>query len=490
MRRYLTSTRSRLTALAVVLLAIAVIIAGGALQIAFTLTETGESDSALASQAGLIAAALGTGPDGQPTLGPSGAGGETQTGVAVHAALVSPQGAVIRPAAPLVSDSDLEQMAARVRSLGQPTWVDVAGTNGALRRAYAEPLGRPASSASVLVVSRSLRELQAADERDLLMLILFSGLVVLGGGMLAYWLAGRILQPVSRIAELARTLSERDLHRRVDTPMPRDELGDLVETFNEMLDRLEDSFESLRRFTADASHELRAPLALMQTEIEVALGRARMEPRDYRRSLISLAAEVRHLTRIVDQLLILARADAGALHPVAEAMDVADFLHEAVARWLVRARERNLRLAVDAPDSGVIIADPDLIRRVVDNLLDNAIRHAPAGGRVSLRAVETGTGWEFQVDDNGPGIPADLRDHLFRPFVRGDSARSRSEGGAGLGLALSAAIATASGGSLSLINRDGPGACFSLVLPEKFDGSSGGAGFRPPPARAASSRIV
>jgi signal transduction histidine kinase len=168
---------------------------------------------------------------------------------------------------------------------------------------------------------------------------------------------------------------------------------------------------------------------------------------------------------MVDQLLMLARADAGALHPAASNLDVADFLHETAARWRPMADRRHVRLDVDAPDSGSVSADPDLLRRVMDNLVDNATRHTPAGTAVQLTGALAAGGWTIEVRDEGPGIPPAARSTLFERFARADDARARDVGGAGLGLALSRAIAESHGGSLQLADQNGGGATFRLFIP-------------------------
>jgi signal transduction histidine kinase len=230
-----------------------------------------------------------------------------------------------------------------------------------------------------------------------------------------------------------------------------------------MLERLEATFGSLQRFTADASHELRAPLSVMRSQVEVALNRQR-EPADYERVLRSVLDQVQHLTRISDQLLLIARADAGELHPKPEPIDVVDFIHEMALPWQAAAESRRLEFAVEVPDSGELQADPALTRRAIDNLLDNAFHYAPELSTVRLAVRQEDSDWVFEVSDEGPGIPPDQRERIFERFARADSARTRSGGGAGLGLALSAAIATAQGGSLELVDRPAPGATFRLRL--------------------------
>ena len=180
-----------------------------------------------------------------------------------------------------------------------------------------------------------------------------------------------------------------------------------------------------------------------------------------------MQGEVDHLSRLSDQLLILARADAGALVPAKEGVDVADFLHETAARWEGVADERGTRVDVSAPSTGQMEGDPALLRRVLDNLIDNALRHAPQGTAVALRGYAADGGWNIDVADQGPGVAPDHRDRLFTRFARSDSARSPENGGAGLGLALSAAIARAHGGTLESVVNDAPGALFRLHIPHR-----------------------
>jgi heavy metal sensor kinase len=363
-----------------------------------------------------------------------------------------------------LDNSVLLSLASRAIAAHGAIWDNVVDSRNVPRRAYAAPLASGSTPAQALVVSRSVVEMQAAQQRVLLVLFAVSLALLLIGGALSYWLAGRALRPVRTIAGLARSISEHDLHRRVDVKVPADELGELVDTFNTMLARLEAGFISMGRFTADASHELRAPLALMRSELEGALSRSRSRE-EYERVLESLQAEVEHLSRLADQLLILARADSGALVPAQERVDIADLLHEAAARWEGVANANGVRIEVSAPSSGSAEADPALLRRVLDNLIDNGLRHTGPGTALALRGYAADGGWNLDVSDHGPGVAPDHRDRLFTRFARPDSSRSPEKGGAGLGLALSAAIARAHRGTLELVDTDGPGAVFRLHIP-------------------------
>jgi heavy metal sensor kinase len=466
--RRLTGTRGRLVLLAVGIVALALVIADGAVLGSIAVTQSQASDAVLVSQAQILLTGLQD-TNGQVTFDGSDLPAETQSGIAVDAAVVSSTAVLAQTASQPLDRVQLLQLGAQAVRNGQPIWANVVDSHHVSRRVYALPLTGSNNPDQTLVVSRSVEEMVAAQDRTLLILVASSLVLLVIGGVLTYWLAGRALRPVRTIAGMARSISERDLHRRVDIKVPPDELGELVDTFNSMLGRLEAAFTSMSTFTANASHELRAPLALMRTEVDGALSRSR-STEEYRRVLESLQQEVEHLGRLSDQLLILARADAGALVPAKEQIDVADFLHETAARWEEVAKKQGSRLEVVAPSHGRMEADPALLRRVVDNLIDNAVRHNAAGAAVKVSGYRDNGGWNVEVADQGPGVPANHRDMLFTRFARVDSARSREDGGAGLGLALSAAIARAHGGTLELVGESSPGAVFRLYVPNVDSG--------------------
>jgi signal transduction histidine kinase len=428
MRRVLAGTRIRLTLTFAAVLAAAILVADVALYLALSRAETSAAADVLVSQANTIVSGIED-VNGGLRFGGGDLPTETQQGIAVEAAIVNSDGSISQSPGQALSNSTLAGIAATARTKSTPAPpFSVRDSRGVPRLVYAERL-QTGQNAPVLIVSRSISELQAALNQTILFLALLSLLVVLAGTLLAHRLAGGILEPVRRIASTARSLSQHDLNRRVEVDVPPDERGELVETFNGMLARLEASFESLRRFTADASHELRSPLALMRSELEGTLARART-PAEYQQILRGLEDEVEHMSRMVDQLLMLARADAGALRPAETNLDVADFLHETAARWRPVAESRNVRVDVDAPDSGSVWADPDLLRRVMDNLIDNASRHTPQGTAVRLIGAPTAEGWNIDVHDEGPGVPPSTRANRSCGVVRtvcpgGWRARSR-----------------------------------------------------------------
>ncbi len=464
MRRRLSGTRARLTLIHAAVLAGAILLADLALYVALATFERNSVDEVLHSQASTIAAGIED-VNGQIRFGGGDLPTETQQGIAVDAAIVSRSGSIIQTPAQVFSSATLQQLARPALQSSSSALADATDRSGVPRRVFVESLGGTQGADAVLVVSRSLVELNANLNRLLLFLGIFSALIVLGGAVLAHWLTGRVLLPVRRIASLARSFGQADLHRRVELAVPPDELGELVETFNGMLARLEASFESLRRFTADASHELRSPLTIMRSELEVTRSRPRTAA-EYERALDEMETEVEHMGRLVDRLLMLARADAGALKPARVSVDAADFLEEIGARWSSAAHRRGVRIRVEVPVDGTMSLDPDLIRRSLDNLIDNAIRHAPDGSTVSLAGLRDGQAWRIDVRDEGPGVPPAARTRIFERFARLDGARNKDTGGVGLGLALSRAIVESHGGHLDLVSGNGHGATFRVELPQ------------------------
>jgi signal transduction histidine kinase len=457
------TTRGRLTLAAAGILTAGLVMADVGTYFALSFVQSTGADAQLRAQASRVAANLNL-VDGRVTYAGDGLPQETPDGVAVDLAIVGPGGVVATTAGQPLSPATVEDLARPALRSDQEIWLETNNGNE-IDRVYVTRIRSGPAQNLVLVSATSLSEFRASTARAMVLVVILSALVLATGTGLVYWLLGRVLQPVRRIARLANTLGERDLDRRVEVQAPDDELGELVTTFNRMLARLQVSFETLRAFTADASHELRSPLALMATELEVSLGKP-APAEEYRRVLELLHSEVRHMTGVVERLLLLARTDAGELTPRREPLDVADFVHDALGRWLTLASQQGVELQVDAPDSGSLEADLGLTRRIVDNLVDNALRHSPEGSTVRLSAAREGAGWSFEVADQGPGVPEAQRARIFNRFARGDPARTPdAEGGTGLGLPLSAAFARVQGGEVRLVDRPGWGAVFQVWLP-------------------------
>jgi signal transduction histidine kinase len=202
----------------------------------------------------------------------------------------------------------------------------------------------------------------------------------------------------------------------------------------------------------------------MRTEAEVALSRPRTE-QQYRASLETILAEAERLGRLADQLVMLARADAGALVAKMTKVNLRDLVDETSARWRPLAAGREVTLVDQVPDEGYVWGDPDLLRRLLDNLIDNALRHSPSGGTIAVSCTLVDSSWDLVVADSGPGVEPAMKPLLFERFARADRARRRDTGGAGLGLALCAVIAELHNGSISLDDGPGPGARFVVRLP-------------------------
>jgi heavy metal sensor kinase len=280
-----------------------------------------------------------------------------------------------------------------------------------------------------------------------------------------HWLSRRALAPVDRITQTARLISADSLSKRLDVAPTGDELERLSQTLNEMIARLETAFQKITRFTADASHELRTPLAVMRTTAEVAL-RAPQAGDEQRAALEQIVAEIERMSHLVENLLLIAKADSGAAQLHRRPVDIVEAVREACSEAGVLARVKGLRVDTELPTESLWVSgDRDALRRLFLILLDNAVKYTPVGGQclVSLGAVNgmiVGT-----VRDSGIGISAEHLPHVFDRFYRADRARSRTEGGAGLGLAIGRWIAEAHGGRIRVASEIQRGSSFQVELP-------------------------
>jgi heavy metal sensor kinase len=286
-------------------------------------------------------------------------------------------------------------------------------------------------------------------------------LVTAGAG---YVLARKALGPVDRITQAADRITAEKLSRRVEVPNPDDELGALAHTLNRMIGRLERSFAEMRQFTADAAHELRTPLAVIRSEAEVAL-RADRTPDEYRRVIENLLDEATRLGGVADQLLFLCRQDAGLLPPVREELDAGRLVREVAENMRVVADEKGVTLSADQVTPCRVVSDGRLVRRVMYNLLDNAIKYTDPGGRVEVTSAADGGTLMVTVSDTGIGIPPEHLSHVFERFYRADPSRAGDRPGAGLGLAICRSIVRTLGGSIALESSPGAGTTVRLTLP-------------------------
>ncbi|HLK61856.1 MAG TPA: heavy metal sensor histidine kinase [Bryobacteraceae bacterium] len=296
--------------------------------------------------------------------------------------------------------------------------------------------------------------------------VLFVGMPLLLAlaGVGGYWLTTRRLAPLSWMAEQAHRITGNNLDTRLEIGNAAQELSMLSESFNELLSRLDQSFAGMKRFVADASHELRTPISVIRGEADVALSHER-SPAEYRETLAIILDESRRLSRLVDDLLNLARADAGHVRIQPQDLYLNDLLADCCRSVQSLASARKIHLecqpAGDVPYRG----DEELLRRLVVNLLDNAIRYTPPGGKVSAGLEANGNEVRVRVADTGIGIGPDAAPHVFERFYRADKARSRADGGFGLGLAIVKWIAESHHGAVELSSQPEMGSVFTVTLP-------------------------
>jgi len=284
-------------------------------------------------------------------------------------------------------------------------------------------------------------------------------LVLLLGATGGWWLARHGLQPLTSMAAQAREITARTADSRLNVPQAGDELSHLAESFNRVLDRLGEALAEQRRFMADASHELRTPVSIIRTATEVTLSRPARDAAEYKEALEAIAQQSSRLARLVDDMLVLARADAGGYPMTVSDVDLGELARECVRDLALQASERRLTVSQDTSAGVTVRGDEALLRRVLMNLLHNAIVYTPIGGRVHVGIDATTDAVEVRVSDSGPGIPAADQLRVFERFVRVDPARAG--GGAGLGLAIARWIVETHGGSLRLVESGPTGSIFA-----------------------------
>jgi len=443
--------RVRLTLVFALAIALVLAATGMFLYVRLGSTLDGTINQGLRSRASDVAALAQQADTGlrdasRPLPGPSGG----------FAQILSERGVVV-DATPGLLQRSLLSGGQFVRALRGATLVE-SSLRGERVRVFAIPI-HAQERKLVVVVGTSLEPRQNALE-DLRTQLLLGGPIALVLASLAgYLLAAAALRPVERMGEQAATISAASPGRRLTVPLADDELARLGRHLNEMLARLEAALERERTFVADASHELRTPLALLKTEIEVALDTPG-SVEALQAALRSAGEETDRLSQLAEDLLLLARADAGALPIRRGEVEVTDLLEAVSARFGRRAAAAGRRIEVTAPGDLTILADRVRIEQALANLLDNALRHG--AGTIRLEAAKGNGRVTLSVGDQGEGFPAGFAKHAFLRFSRSDHARSR--GGAGLGLAIVAAITEAHAGAARASNRPDGGAQVTLTL--------------------------
>jgi heavy metal sensor kinase len=311
---------------------------------------------------------------------------------------------------------------------------------------------------SLNVVSDSLRSLRRSFYTGVPLILILASL----GG---YFLARKSLAPMALMNEQTRSITAGNLSARLDVANPRDEVGGLATTINDLLGRLENAFEEQQRLIADSSHELRTPVAVVRTEAEVALEQER-ETGEYRTSLALIRDEAERLSRIVEDLFILARQPLVSPALARESIRLNDLVRDCGRAAQVLAARKSLQFDAPGPLPELTVkGDDELLRRMLLNLLDNAVKYTPPGGEISLNLSAQNGDAKITVSDTGVGIPSEHQARVFDRFYRVDKARSRAEGGAGLGLSIARWIVEAHGGTLSVESQVGSGSTFTVELP-------------------------
>jgi len=286
------------------------------------------------------------------------------------------------------------------------------------------------------------------------------GLATAGGWLLA----SRALKPIQALAQSVEGMDARDLSRRLPEPQSDDEMAKIVRSINNMFGRLERTFEAMGGFTADAAHELRTPLTAARCRLEVALEKDRTAV-EYQDVLRDVGEQLGGLNKLVDNMLLLANLDARPHSYEREEVDLRELLLEIAEFFEILAGQQGIDLEIDCADSCLVSGNPSLLRRLFSNLIENALRHTAAGGRVRL-SVEPGTsGAAVTVADTGEGMPPAAAAHIFQRFHRADASRSRDSGGFGLGLAITREIVEAHDGLIKVESAPGKGTTFHVYLP-------------------------
>ena len=345
----------------------------------------------------------------------------------------------------------------------QPAWAVVSAPSGRYR---AFTMTTPMHGETyALWVAAPLGPTEATLRRVKILFLWAAPVVLLLASLGGYWISRRALAPVDAITSAARFIGIGNLSQRLKVPSTGDELQRLSETWNDMLARLESAVKRLSQFTADASHELRTPIALIRTTAELSLRRER-SPEIYREALRQVVAESERTTRLVEDLLLLARADAGLPPLPLERIELTPLVRDVCRQGQVLAEARQLQMSAEVPDQPVYVEanDPEL-RRLILLLLDNAVKYTPAGGRITVSLASDTAGATVAVCDTGIGIPDTALPHVFERFYRADESRNRDDGGAGLGLSIAKWIADRHHASLEAESVFGQGSTFRVRFP-------------------------
>jgi heavy metal sensor kinase len=313
-----------------------------------------------------------------------------------------------------------------------------------------------------ITVARSRKNLDSVLNRLALLVTILPAIVWLAAAGIGRWLIRHALQPVREMADRSRSMTQADFDLRLPVSSSNDELAELASTFNQLLDQLQMAFDRQRRFTGDAAHQLRTPLAVLQGQLDVALRRPR-ETAEYQQTLNLLSDQTAELRQIIESLLFLARSEADATIDNSEDIALDDWLAEYAYHWADHPRCRDL--VVQSSSATQVQVSPPLLTQLLDNLVGNAFKYSQPNSSVEITAQRTGEHVTIAVKDHGIGIAPEHQNAIFEPFFRAEEVRRAGIVGTGLGLSVAARIAAALGGQLTCVSVPGRGSTFTLTLP-------------------------
>jgi heavy metal sensor kinase len=331
--------------------------------------------------------------------------------------------------------------------------------------------------ARIIQVASSLEDVEDALRTLFIILVITVPLALLVASLGGLFLANQALKPVDHITQTARMITSQNLNQRIKSLKVKDEISRLIETFNEMISRLDQSFHQIRQFSSDASHELKTPLTILKGEVEVALRKERT-PQDYEQILRSNLEEINRMSKIVDNLLLLARTETGDIRLFKEEVNLSQIVSDVVTHLTKLARSKDLQIAAPNHQEDILLYGDGLrIRQMLFNLVENSIKYTEPGGSISVslkknaldslpgREQESYDGVQIVVSDTGIGIAKEDQEKIFSRFFRVDKARSREQGGSGLGLSICKWIVEAHQGQITVESELGKGSRFIVKLP-------------------------
>ncbi|HYM16636.1 MAG TPA: heavy metal sensor histidine kinase [Dehalococcoidia bacterium] len=454
------SIRLRLTLWYVAILAVILLLLSAGVYLTLERTLTAGLDDSLRTRVTLLRGLLDYSANGTPTFNLTTDPRDPNAGESFQR-IVDATGKILYDNSAAFGPVPLDANAVR-RALAGSEQINTTGSGPSQARVLTAPIEQDGQVVAVMQVGLVTSDMNNTLHNLLLALAVGAPLGIVLASAGGWWLSSRALGPIDRITKTAQEISGHDLSRRLNLDLPDDEVGRLARTFDGMIGRLEAMFQRQRQFTADASHELRTPLTAIRGQIEVALQRDR-EAADYRRVLAAVNDQVDRMTRLVGELLMLARSDAGALplerQPVALEGLVESIVEQvsplAAAKGLAVMKERG------APVS--VVGDEDLLLQLMLNLADNAVKYTDHGS-ITIGWTPHGDEANVFVRDTGRGIPEDQLERIFERFHRVEEARGGERAGAGLGLAICKWIAEAHGGRIRA-ESNGTGSTLTVTLP-------------------------